>query len=298
MAPLKDDFRESLANILQLGKYSDLTIRCQDKVFLAHCVVVCAQSSVIDRAIDGRLRGQEARKREYNFDDGDPDIISMMMDYLYKGDYDDERTPSKLTNLKSAPPAREPPPIVEEPFHEEEYPPSPLEAPSPEQANSEENFISPDTEKRLGHLELDSSDDVSHKSPLEVNADMYILADKYDLQQLKDLSASKYQKIAPSSWDSPGFHKSVQTVYENTMDSDRLLRDIIVNVACDQVNGLLGRREFVDLLRSNGELSTDILELIVHDKQDVVQESFDDWGFNANAKAKGKKGKSRGLLMN
>jgi len=297
MAPPRDPFRESLANLLQQGKYSDLTIRCQDKAFPAHCAIVCAQSSVIARAIDGTFK--EAVERVYTLDDDNLDIVAKMMDYLYKGDYDDEQPQPTLTNSEPAPPARgfgslfgapsEWPPAEEAPPHEAEDLSPPSEAPPPEQANPEESSISPYTEKRLGHLENDSSDDVSHKSPLQINAEVYVLADKYDLQQLKVLAASKYQKIAPSSWDSPGFRKSTQTVYENTMESDRLLRDIIASVACNQVDGLLGLPEFVDVLRSNGELSTDILQL-------VAQEPSGGW--SSKAKAKGKKGRARDLLMN
>ena len=45
-----------LAILLKEGKYSDLTLMCQDEEFKIHRNIVCAQSPVFAAAVDGGFK--------------------------------------------------------------------------------------------------------------------------------------------------------------------------------------------------------------------------------------------------
>jgi hypothetical protein len=45
-----------LAQLLQTGKYSDMTLVCAGKEFKLHRNIVCPQSSVIAAAVDGSFK--------------------------------------------------------------------------------------------------------------------------------------------------------------------------------------------------------------------------------------------------
>ena len=70
-------------------------------------------------------------------------------------------------------------------------------------------------------------------APLSIHADMYALGDKYQVKGLQHLAASKFKASLASHWDSPDFITAVQTVYSSTPDSNRLLRDIVVEAFMD-----------------------------------------------------------------
>lgn len=99
---------------------------------------------------------------------------------------------------------------------------------------------------------------------LVVNAKVYIVADKYELDDLKKLACTKYKQLLPGgTWNSSDFTESARLVYDNTMETDRMLRDIIVQSAGINVKALLDRGEFVELLKDHGDLATEIMGKVV-----------------------------------
>ncbi|KAB8277739.1 hypothetical protein BDV30DRAFT_204916 [Aspergillus minisclerotigenes] len=70
-----------LSNIRDTGAFSDLKINCGVSTFDAHCCIVCPQSSLFEKVImDG--------SKEITIIDH-PFVIKKMLDYLYRGDYDE-----------------------------------------------------------------------------------------------------------------------------------------------------------------------------------------------------------------
>jgi hypothetical protein len=65
-------------------------------------------------------------------------------------------------------------------------------------------------------------------APLSIHADMYALGDKYQVGGLQRLAASKFKASLAHHWNSPDFITAVQTVYTSTPDSNRMLRDVVV----------------------------------------------------------------------
>ncbi len=106
---------------------------------------------------------------------------------------------------------------------------------------------------------------------LLVNAKLYIIAEKYEIQALKELACTKYQQVLPETWNTSVFAESARLVYDNTVETDRMLRDIIVEVASNNAKTLLDRGEFVDLLKSNGGLATEIMRKAIDRYESLME---------------------------
>lgn len=177
------------------------------------------------------------------------------MDFLYSLDYDDERGELKASQESHKP---------EHKFGEESF----------------ENWT-------FGYSQPTVYDPIS----LLINAKVYIIAEKYDIQALKELACAKYKEVWQKSWNSAHFTESASLVYENTVEEDKMLRDVIVKAASDNIKALLDRGEFVELLKSYGDFATDILKNVVCNPDSTdYQEIGDQWGNLAFTKKGRKKG--------
>lgn len=57
---------------------------------------------------------------------------------------------------------------------------------------------------------------------------MYALAEKYDIPSLKELAQSKFEMAMACYYDSSEFADAIEEVYCSTIDTDRGLRDIVL----------------------------------------------------------------------
>ena len=57
---------------------------------------------------------------------------------------------------------------------------------------------------------------------------VYALAEKYDIPSLKHLAKNKFEMAMACYYDSPEFADAIEEVYCSTIDSDRGLRDIVL----------------------------------------------------------------------
>lgn len=96
--------------------------------------------------------------------------------------------------------------------------------------------------------------------PLLLNVKLYIMADRYDVQPLKVLAKTKYEQIIGNAWNDVSFAASLKMLYDETLESDRLMKDIAVKTAGQNIKTLVDRGEFATLLKSNGEIAFDILK--------------------------------------
>jgi hypothetical protein len=81
----------------------------------------------------------------------------------------------------------------------------------------------------LSTYEIPSPDDPDSEdslSPFQFHAEMYQLADKYDITDLASLAKKNYNALLTQSWDASSFLDSLVCVYTTTPDSDRGLRDV------------------------------------------------------------------------
>ncbi|KAF5989217.1 amino acid transport gap1 [Fusarium coicis] len=77
---------EALANLLQTGDYSDLTITCGKDQYRVHKAIICPRSSFFKAACDGKFK--EAQTGKVDLRDDDPLAVSMMIEYLYCDTYE------------------------------------------------------------------------------------------------------------------------------------------------------------------------------------------------------------------
>lgn len=67
-----------------------------------------------------------------------------------------------------------------------------------------------------------------HESHLVQHTRVYALAEKYDIPSLKQLAKSKFEMAMACNYDSPEFADAIEEVYCSTIDSDRGLRDVVL----------------------------------------------------------------------
>ncbi|RHZ46513.1 BTB/POZ domain-containing protein [Aspergillus thermomutatus] len=70
--------------------YSDLSIICGDKVFPAHRIIVCPQSTYFEVACKEKF---EEEKGEIRINDRDASLVKKMLQFVYTGDYTCDITP-------------------------------------------------------------------------------------------------------------------------------------------------------------------------------------------------------------
>jgi hypothetical protein len=66
------------------------------------------------------------------------------------------------------------------------------------------------------------------ESHLLTHTRVYALAEKYDIPSLKELSQGKFEMAMACFYDSSEFADAIEEVYSTTVDSDRGLRDIVL----------------------------------------------------------------------
>jgi hypothetical protein len=169
-----------------------------------------------------------------------------MLKFLYRRDYDDERGVDELPNEK-------------------------LESVDPEDAEPSSTasygFNAPATfSGDFGHAREEPFEaqipSWSEKSLL-VNAQVYIMGDKYDIGDLKKCSMGKYAEVVEHLWNTPSFPTSAKLLYDNAPQSDRLLCDVIAETAKKNISTLIHKQDFEDVMVSYGDLAVDVLKLVL-----------------------------------
>lgn len=108
----------------------------------------------------------------------------------------------------------------------------------------------------------------SDEGPLLVNANMYIVGDKYDITSLKEHAVSKFKEVVDEQWNRPSFSASIAYLYENSVDTDRELKDVIMEVVITNIRALLQKKEdgtsyhFKELLEENETVAAEVIELM------------------------------------
>ncbi|KAH8755985.1 hypothetical protein F5883DRAFT_686003, partial [Diaporthe sp. PMI_573] len=103
-----------------------------------------------------------------------------------------------------------------------------------------------------------SQDNDIRSSDLLLHAKVYALAEKYIIVGLKGLALSKFRTLALQCWDTDDFLDAVSEVYSSTIDADRGLRDVVLEIISAH-RGLLDREETKTLLERERLLAYDLI---------------------------------------
>ncbi|KAF5872981.1 putative btb poz domain protein [Botrytis fragariae] len=248
------DALDAIKSLYETGKYADMKIRCEEKVFDVHRAVVCIRSPVIAAAMDDD-RWEEAAKGEYHMSDEELPIVEVMIKYLYCGSYDDQvALESKASNddsqvgLPSSPPKQVTGTLANPSSQPREIRWSDFARSGGSGLNTAFGQADPQVAP------------ITKPSSLLFNAKVYIIADKYMIPALKSLAHEKFTKSLREHWNTPEFTASAEFLWENTPGSDMLLRRVLVATAATHIDVLLDRGEFVEFMSEHGDFAVGVMK--------------------------------------
>ncbi|KAH7011365.1 hypothetical protein EDB80DRAFT_876030 [Ilyonectria destructans] len=167
------------------GVYSDLLIKCGTDEYYVHKILLCTRSPFFAKACDGPFK--EGQNGEIDLPDDDPEAVSAMICYLYRGCY----------------------PRVE--------------------ADAERPQM-----KRLGegwNVETYGEETIALQDEyLCLHAKVYAIAEKYQISGLKEMAHRSFSFLVPRTISPHNFAEASEIAYTMTVDSDRGLRDLVVDV--------------------------------------------------------------------
>ncbi|KAG7412872.1 BTB/POZ domain-containing protein 8 [Fusarium oxysporum f. sp. rapae] len=112
--------------------------------------------------------------------------------------------------------------------------------------------------------------------PIVFDAHMYQIADKYDIAALKTESKNKFELAIANGWATDDFPVAANLVYVSTPSEDRGLRDIVVETASENIDQLVGKDGFCELIRETPDFAADLIPFLSNDS-----------GWNSTLKALG-----------
>jgi hypothetical protein len=107
---------------------------------------------------------------------------------------------------------------------------------------------------------------------------VYAIADKYDIQPLKELAKNRFETSAEKNWAHKDFSDTVKEIFESTPKSDRGLRDIAIRIIASHADMLIQKDEFRQLIEEVGDLGLNTLCLLLekHSKEKAdLQQLYD-----------------------
>ncbi|KAH7111835.1 hypothetical protein B0J11DRAFT_598511 [Dendryphion nanum] len=75
----------SASRSLRTGKYSDLTVTCGQDIYKVHKAIICSRAVFFANAI--KFPGKESEEKTVDLPGDEPEIIKLLMQYLYEGEY-------------------------------------------------------------------------------------------------------------------------------------------------------------------------------------------------------------------
>ncbi|KIX05919.1 uncharacterized protein Z518_03893 [Rhinocladiella mackenziei CBS 650.93] len=249
-------------------EYSDLAIFCGDDKFTVHKAIICPRSRYFATSCKWG-KSVDDSKRELTLDDDDPRLVKLMIDYFYQLDYDDAPpTVQKAGDEERMINGRREPesPVAKtieffesltpaDAIADPEPPADSYVYPTPEITVGTENIDEPMTAVEDEGVDLETTE-------LSTNARMYALADKYEIDDLRELAREKFANAAARDWKSKAFAYAAGLVCKTTPSKgDVGLRKVVIDTI-DAHQELLNYEEFQELLDSGNGLAWELLKLI------------------------------------
>ncbi|KAL8917161.1 MAG: hypothetical protein Q9208_008130 [Pyrenodesmia sp. 3 TL-2023] len=246
-----------------------MTILCRGREFKVHRNVLCPASKFFAAASDGGLK--EARTATIDLSEDDPDTLRRILDYLYRADYNDDDS----TQVVKA---------EEDSAQAGDESRTSTRMPGIEDNNNHDTSAQTSTQSTAAKVDLAKKDEVS-ESPLSSygtpisaplnNALVYALAEKYDIQQLKELARCKFEIRSAEKWHVDDIIRVLPEIYKTTPSTDRGLRDIIINVCSRYLNGLMLHKGLRRILHDNSALASEMLDQLHNTALNSGQKIFD-----------------------
>ncbi|KAL1969168.1 hypothetical protein VTN77DRAFT_422 [Rasamsonia byssochlamydoides] len=91
------------------------------------------------------------------------------------------------------------------------------------------------------------------------DAKVYAIAEKFGIPSLKDEVKTMFTSQVKETWNSEDFPPAVAEVYATTPQTDRGLRDVVTDVACEHIKDLLKKEDFVQAVLEGDGFVIDLL---------------------------------------
>lgn len=109
---------------------------------------------------------------------------------------------------------------------------------------------------------LDIADSKVDDPEIMKDARVYLLADSYMLQGLKELSLEKFRLSFAALWASDELAECIAEIYGNTVHEDNGIRDAVIATVQKHCRQLLSNDAFRNLIESGGELAFDLISAL------------------------------------
>jgi hypothetical protein len=236
-------------SLLDSGKYSDFVITCGFETFNVHKAVVCARSGFFERAerfAVGRQAYQEPRAKteegKVHLPEDEPEIIKLLIQYLYEGEYDPKLPDGKaMDDWDATSPSNTP---ITGRVSEYHYKfPHTCIGNCPNEYNVCHHHECRETtcgEKCVNFTCRECCPTAFAPDPLPPaegdasqllrHAKMYEIGDKYDVKGLKELAREKFLRGSSKYWDDDVFSSVAYYVFSTTAEEDHGLRGIVIKI--------------------------------------------------------------------
>ncbi|KAI4276061.1 MAG: hypothetical protein LQ337_002763 [Flavoplaca oasis] len=182
-----------------------------------------------------------------NLKEDSKNAVECMLQYMYLGDYCD----TDDNGLEALAASSEGPSPVS----------SRISTPSTDQANIIGCVKS-------SNIASDALDETA-KAPMPINVSaltknvlVYQVAHKYDIPLLKSLAQTKFQLRAADEWAPEDIISILPKVYASTSESDRALRQIMLDVCLRSTEHLMCHKGFRTMLKAHASMCFDILDAV------------------------------------
>ncbi|KAK5123682.1 hypothetical protein LTR85_002318 [Meristemomyces frigidus] len=249
------DLLNALSALYVGGKYSDLTVTCNYRQWAVHRAIICSRSGFFDGACSNAFA--EAASRTIDLSEDDEDAVEQMIYFFYHLDYLNQpeqpratvfrhrawsdarrRLPKKLDLSQCHDPLLEaagvyapksPVSSVSSPTDSRkfDFPDKGPRPPLKTRAKTPPLIMDDGSDYESYDEEEDVPEDEAH---LLLHTRVYALAEKYDIPALKAVARSKFEMAMACNYDSPELPEAIEEVYCSTLDNDRGLRDIVLNL--------------------------------------------------------------------
>jgi hypothetical protein len=196
---------------------------------------------------------QESITKQIALEDDDPLSVEQMVEYFYRLDYSDGSPAHSVggEHLQT-------PDVLNSEM---------LAAAADVAADADADVDDKSLDDILTSSQRDlASDDTPKGFPLLLHAQMYAMGEKYQIIGLKSLAKSKFEVVTKENWHDDMFSSTVDQIYKSTPNSDRGLRDIMVDLACQHIASLELRQDFQEMLESLPLFTLDLLRKLILEK--------------------------------
>ncbi|KAI8938336.1 hypothetical protein NX059_005987 [Plenodomus lindquistii] len=257
----------TVQELLTSGNYSDLTVKCGNDVYKVHKNIVCSRADFFARAI--KFGGKEAEENEIELPEDQPEVIKLLMQYLYESEYE-PRLPDGKTSSHAVSTAARWRHIDKDAQQAGEI----THYCTRYVDNSSSSTSCPHNCTRCSSNCVGYICDVCLCQPLVLpingaadqllyHSKLYEIADKYNVTGLKELAKEKFWRASARFWDDPAFAVAAHHAFSTTPDHDKGLRDIISKTIAYHTKEMVKKREIEALLTEFNGLAFGLLKACV-----------------------------------